>query len=155
MSVLRIYVDADACPVKIEVYRVADRYKLPVMLVANSPIRFPEGQDVTQVIVENLPDAADDWIAARVGRDDIVITGDIPLAARCVKLGARVLGHGGREFNEDNIGQALATRTILNDLREQGTMIGGPPPFQKKDRSQFLQSLDTVIQSIRRKSSSR
>ncbi|MBF0500387.1 MAG: YaiI/YqxD family protein [Candidatus Riflebacteria bacterium] len=151
MSLPRIYVDADACPVKDEVYRVADRYGLLVMLVANTQLRFPEEKNVKLVVVDDFPDAADDWIAVQVERDDIVITGDIPLAARCVKVGARVLGHGGREFTEDNIGQALATRSILTSLREQGTMIGGPPPFQKKDRSRFLQSLDTVVQSIRRK----
>jgi len=146
-----IFVDADACPVKSEVYRVAGRYGIMVTLVANTKIRLPEQPGVKIIIVDDGLDAADNWIAEHVTRYDIVITGDIPLAARCVKEGAGVLGHNGRAFTEDNIGHALATRNILMGLREQGTMIGGPPPFQKKDRSRFLQSLDAMVQLIRRK----
>jgi uncharacterized protein YaiI (UPF0178 family) len=146
---LHIYVDADACPVKAEVARVAGRYGLPVTLVANSWMRVPAG-DVKLVVVEQGADAADDWIAAAVARDDIVVTGDIPLAARCLDRGARVLGHTGRPFTEQNVGEALATRHLLAQLRDQGVMGGGPPPFSAKDRSLFLQKLDEMVNAIKR-----
>ena len=147
---LHIYVDADACPVKDEIYKVADRYDLPVTLVANSYMRHPGGGRVKLVVVEKGLDEADDWIVDQVEKDDIVITGDIPLAARCIDQGARVLGHKGRPFTADNVCEALATRQLLTQLRDQGTMGGGPPPFEKKDRSLFLQQLDQMVNTIRR-----
>ncbi len=147
---LHVYVDADACPVKDEVYRVAERYDLPVTLVANDWMRYPGGGRVKLVVVEKGLDEADDWIAEHVETDDIVITGDIPLAARCLDAGARVLGHSGRPFTSENVGDALATRQLLKQLREQGMMGGGPPPFDKKDRSRFLQQLDQMVNAIKR-----
>lgn len=147
---LHIYVDADACPVKDEIYKVADRYDLPVTLVANSYMRYPGGGRVKLVVVEKGLNEADDWIVDQVEKDDIVITGDIPLAARCIDQGARVLGHKGRPFTADNVCEALATRQLLTQLRDQGTMGGGPPPFEKKDRSLFLQQLDQMVNTIRR-----
>ena len=147
---LHIYIDADACPVKNETYRVAERYDLKVTLVANSWMRYPGGGRVKLVVVEQGLDEADDWIAAHVEPDDIVITGDIPLAARCLDVGARVLGHKGRPFTDENIGDALANRQLLKQLREQGIMGGGPPPLTQKDRSQFLQQLDQMVGAIRR-----
>lgn len=151
-ATLRILVDGDACPVKDETYRVAVRYKVPVKVVANSWMRTPVGQDVEFVLVEKsrVLDVADDWIAERAGPGDIVITADIPLAARCVEAGARVLGHRGRVFTPDSIGDALATRDLMADLREGGEMTGGPPPFSKRDRSKFLQALDQTVNSVRR-----
>ncbi|MBE0567825.1 MAG: YaiI/YqxD family protein [Krumholzibacteria bacterium] len=146
---LHIYVDADACPVKDEVYKVARRYGLPVTLVANSWMRVPGG-DVELVVVDQGRDEADDWIAAAAERDDIVVTGDIPLAARCLDRGARVLGHKGRPFTAANVGEALATRHLLAQLRDQGIMGGGPPPFSAKDRSLFLQKLDEMVNAIKR-----
>jgi uncharacterized protein YaiI (UPF0178 family) len=146
--VLHIYVDADACPVKQEVYRVAGRYGLDVTLVANAWMRAPDG--VTLEVVGTDADAADDWIAERVERNDIVVTADIPLAGRCLEKGARVLGTTGKPFTQDNIGDALATRELLSDLRGAGEIGGGPPPMKKSDRSRFLQKLDEAIQAIRR-----
>jgi uncharacterized protein YaiI (UPF0178 family) len=147
-----IFVDADACPVKDEVYRVAHRYRLGVTLVANSRMYVPPREGISLVVVKDGLDAADDWIVERVGEDDVVVTADIPLAARCLKKGARVLGTTGRPFTEDNIGEALATRDLLSGLRDAGTMSGGPPAFEKKDRSRFLQGLDEIIQGIKRRS---
>ncbi|MFO7652769.1 MAG: YaiI/YqxD family protein [Candidatus Krumholzibacteriia bacterium] len=147
---LHIYVDADACPVKDEVYKVARRYGLTVTLVANSDMRYPGGGWVALAVVDRGLDEADDWIVERVERDDIVITGDIPLAARCLDKGARVLGHKGKPFTRENVGESLATRQLLSQLRDQGIMMGGPPPFRKQDRSLFLQQLDEMIQAIRR-----
>jgi uncharacterized protein YaiI (UPF0178 family) len=147
---LHIYVDADACPVKEEVYRVARRYALQVTLVANAPQRIPDDERFTLVVVRDGMDVADDWIAEHAGAGDIVITADIPLAARCLRNGARVIGTTGRPFTEDNVGGALATREILSELRGAGELTSGPPPFEKRDRSRFLQSLDTAIQAIRR-----
>jgi hypothetical protein len=147
---LDVYVDADACPVKDEVYKVARRYGLSVTLVANAYMRYPGREGVRLVVVEEGPDAADDWIVEHVAPDDIVITGDIPLAARCLDRGARVLGHKGRPFTSENVGDSLATRHLLTQLRDQGIMAGGPPPFARKDRSLFLQKLDETVQTIRR-----
>ncbi|MFH0920018.1 MAG: YaiI/YqxD family protein [Fibrobacterota bacterium] len=146
---LHIYIDGDACPVKHEVYRVAERYALPVTLVANSWMRIPIHDWLNQVVVNDHPDAADDWIVLNVAENDIVITGDIPLASRCLKKGAQILGTTGNEFTDSNIGQALAGREILSGLREAGAVTGGPAQFEKKDRSRFLQSLDRIIQRIR------
>jgi uncharacterized protein YaiI (UPF0178 family) len=148
--VLHIYVDADACPVKNEVDRVAARYGLEVTFVANSYMRVPGADPRRLVVVDKGPDGADDWIVEQAGVDDIVITADIPLAARCLDKGARVLGHGGRPFTPENVGDALANRQLLKQLREQGLMLGGPPPFAAKDRSLFLQQLDQMIGAIRR-----
>jgi len=146
--VLEIYVDADACPVKSEVCRVAQRYQLNVTFVANSWLRVSNQTGTRLVVVDGDLDAADDWIVAHVGADDIVVTADIPLASRCVKLGARVLDPTGRVFTGANIGPLLATRDFMTGLRAAGVATPGPPPFQKRDRSQFLQSLDQVIQQV-------
>lgn len=148
---LHIFVDADACPVKLEVYRVASRFNLNVTLVANSWMRVPNEPWITLEVVGGGLDEADDWIAGRVQPDDIVVTADIPLASRCLKEGARVIGTTGKPFTDDNIGHAVATRSLLSELRDAGEITGGPPPLKKRDRSRFLQQLDEVIQSIRRK----
>ena len=147
---LHIYVDADACPVKDEIYKVAQRYKLQVTLVANSYMRIPGGDWVQLVVVDKGRDEADDWIVDHATTDDVVITGDIPLAARCLDQGARALGHKGRPFTTENVGESLATRQLLTQLRDQGVMMGGPPPFAKKDRSLFLQQLDEMVNEIKR-----
>jgi uncharacterized protein YaiI (UPF0178 family) len=149
--VLDIYVDADGCPVKNEIYRVAARYDLRVILVANARMHVPQEEDqVELVVVGDELDAADDWIAEHVRSDDVVITADIPLADRCVKAGARVLSPRGRILDEENVSSALAARDLSAYLREIGLQTGGPAPFDKRDRSQFLQRLDQVIQAIRR-----
>ncbi len=150
---LEIYVDADACPVKEEAARVAKRYGLNVTYVSNSGMRIPEQEGSRLVIVEGQCDAADNWIAERAVLNDIVLTADIPLAYRAVKAGARVLDFTGRVLSEANIGQVLATRDLMRELRDAGSLTGGgPPPFQKQDRSRFLHSLDQVIQHIKRSS---
>lgn len=148
---LDIYVDADACPVKQEIYRVAGRYGLKVILVANSWMRIPNEKGLLLKVVEEGFDVADDWIVDHVQSNDIVVTADIPLASRCLKKGASVIGSTGKPFTEDNIGQVLATRDLLSDLRSAGEITSGPKPLVKRDRSRFLQQLDEVIQSIRRK----
>jgi uncharacterized protein YaiI (UPF0178 family) len=142
-----VFVDADGCPVKQEVYRVARRYGVPVTLVANTWMRVPEEDGFKLVVVEGDFDAADDWIVERVSEGDIVVTGDIPLADRCLKLGARVLGLRGREFTEDSIGEAMAGRELSSELRDLGVQTGGPRPIDKRDRSRFLQKLDEVLQT--------
>jgi uncharacterized protein YaiI (UPF0178 family) len=147
---LDVYVDGDGCPVKEEVYRVAQRYGLRVFLVADRWMRRPGGEWLELVVVEGGVDAADDWIAEHVQDRDIVITGDIPLASRCIRKGARVLGLKGRPFTEDNIGSVLATRDLLAELREQGERTRGPDAFTKQDRSRFLQELDAMVHAVRR-----
>ena len=147
---LAIYVDADACPVKREVCRVAQRYKLNVTFISNMRMRIPQQDGVALVVVDGQFDAADNWIVEQAGKDDIVVTADIPLAARCVKRGARVVSPTGRVFTAANIGDALATRNLLAELRDAGEVRGGPPPFQPRDGSRFLQSLDQVVQDIKR-----
>jgi len=147
---LNIFVDADACPVKQEVVKVAKRYQLTVIFVANCRMRLPEYAQARLEVVADHLDAADDWIVEQAGENDIVITSDIPLAARSVDIQARVIDPSGRIYDEDNVGHALATRNLMADLREGGAELGGPPPFQPKDRSRFLQSLDQVVQNIRR-----
>jgi len=147
---LHIFVDADACPVKQEVYRVASRYRLEVTLVANSRMRVPNEPWIALEIVKDGFDAADDWIVKHVEPHDIVVTIDIPLASRCLKKDARVLGSSGKPFTDDNIGQAVAIRTLLSDLRAAGEITGGPPPLTKRDRSRFLHQLNELILSIRR-----
>ncbi len=148
---LVIYIDGDGCSVKEEVYKVAGRYQMKVFVVANSAMRIPMDPLVELVVVEQGLDVADTWIAERCEADDIVITADIPLADRCLKRQARVLGLKGEEFTEDSIGSALAMRELMSNIRLMGEMKGGPKPMEKKDRSQFLAKLDTIIQQIRRK----
>jgi uncharacterized protein YaiI (UPF0178 family) len=147
--VLDIYIDADGCPVKQEVYGVAMRYGLKVTVVANSRMRMPLEGPIELVVVEGKFDAADDWIVGHVRENDIVVSADIPLAARCLDKGALVLGPSGRVFTKDSIGEALATREILSHLRELGTITRGPAPFDKRARSRFLQRLDQMIQAVR------
>ncbi len=149
-STVRIIVDADACPVKDEVYRVAERYALPVLLVAASWMRVPSHERISLEVVEQGFDAADDWIAQRAGPGDIVVTADIPLAARCLAAGALALGTTGRPFTQDNIGDALATRELLSELRGAGEVTRGPAPFEPRDRSRFLQALDAAVHAARR-----
>ena len=138
--------DGDGCPVKDEVYVVATRYGVPVALVANARLSVPEGLGVEMVLVEQGPDAADDWIVENLRPGDVVVTADIPLAARCLDAGARVLGTTGRIFNEDSIGNRLAMRDLKAHLREAGVMSGGPPAMSEKDRSRFLSRLDEFVQ---------
>jgi uncharacterized protein len=145
-----LYIDADACPVKDEVYRVAARYALPVFVVSNSWIRVPRETRITSVVVEDGPDVADDWIAERAGRGDVVITADIPLADRALKAGAQALHPNGRPFTPDSIGGALASRSIGEHLRSMGEVTGGPRPFAPADRSRFLQALDAAVVKARR-----
>jgi len=146
----RIYVDADACPVKAEVYRVAGRHGVGVTLVANSWMSVPDDPSITLEVVKAGLDVADDWIVERVRPRDIVVTSDIPLASRSLQAGARVISPLGKVFNEDNIGDAVATRDLLTGLRDAGEKTGGPPPMTKQDRSRFLHQLDEIILSIRR-----
>ena len=146
---LNIFVDGDGCPVKREVYRVAKRYGAKVTLVSNSRMRSPEEDWLEIVVVDGQFNAADDWIVEHASEDDIVITGDIPLASRCLEKGAHVLGPTGRVFTRDSIGEALASRELLSHLRNLGTITGGPAPFEKRDRSRFLQRLDETIQAVR------
>jgi uncharacterized protein len=148
--VLEIFIDADACPVKQEAYRVAQRYGLHVTVVANSRIRIPREDWSELVVVKGGFDAADDWIVEHVAANDIVVSGDIPLAARCLEKGARVLGPRGDKFTRDSIGEALAGRALQAHLRELGMTAVGPAPFENRDRSRFLQCLDETIQLIRR-----
>jgi uncharacterized protein len=146
---IKIFVDADGCPVKQEVYRVAKRYGIKVTLVSNSRMRAPQEDWLEAVVVEGQFNAADDWIVDHVNEGDIVVTGDIPLASRCLEKSARVLASTGRVFSEEGIGDALATRELLSHLRDLGTITGGPAPFDKRDRSLFLQRLDDTIQAVR------
>jgi uncharacterized protein YaiI (UPF0178 family) len=142
---IQILVDADACPVKEEVYKVAFRRAVPVKVVSNSRIRLPDHPLIERVLVSDAFDAADDWIAPEAGPLTVVITGDILLADRCLKAGATVLGHNGKPFTSAGIGSAIATRAIMADLRAGGDVIGGPAPFAKADRSRFLQALDEAL----------
>jgi uncharacterized protein len=146
----RIYVDADACPVKDEIYRVAARHQLPVSVVAGNFIRVPQDPLIERVAAGSGMDAADDWIAERVGKGDIVITSDIPLASRCVKAGADVIAPNGKPFTEQSIGMTLAVRNLMTDLRSSGEVTGGPKSFAPRDRSTFLSALDQTIRRIQR-----
>jgi len=141
----KILVDADACPVKEEIYKVAYRREVPVTIVSNSPIRVPQHPLITREIVSNSFDAADDWIAERANAKSVVITADILLADRCLKAGATVIAPNGKPFTTSSIGGAIATRAIMADLRGGGDQIGGPPPFGKTDRSRFLSALDEAL----------
>ncbi len=147
---IEIYVDADACPVKDEVYRVAARYGLKVRVVSNSPIMVPREDWIERVVVGAKADEADDWIAERAGRGDIVVTADVPLAARAVKAGALAIAPDGKLFDDNSIGMKLATRNLLHDLRGAGAITGGPRPFSPKDRSRFLSALDEAVVRIGR-----
>lgn len=147
---IAIYVDADACPVKDEVYKVAARHGLKTFVVANAFINVPRDPLIERVVVAAGPDVADDWIVERAGAGSIVITTDIPLAARAIKTGANVIAPNGRAYTESSIGMALATRNLMQDLREQGAVTGGPKPFAPRDRSAFLSALDLAILRLKR-----
>jgi uncharacterized protein len=147
---LEIYIDADACPVKAEVYRVAGRYRLKVYVVANSFMVVPSDPLIERVIVADGFDAADDWIAERASPGAVVITTDVPLASRCVKAGAAVISPTGRAFTEASIGMAVATRNLMADLRAMGDVTSGPKPFSRQDRSRFLSALDETIVRLQR-----
>ena len=148
---IRSFVDADACPVKNEVYRVAERYGLKVFVVANSYMNVPRADMIERVIVTQGPDVADDWIVERVTTSDIVITADIPLAGRSVKKGATVLSPTGKPFDDDTSGMALATRNVMTDLRSAGAVTRGPPPLSRQDISRFLSALDLAVMRLKRK----
>src|SRR6185295_12968009 len=145
-----ILVDADACPVKEEIYRVAWRHEVPVKVVSNSYLRVPAHPLVERIVVSDKFDAADDWIAGEADAKAVVITGDILLADRCLKQGATVIGPNGKPFTSASIGSAIATRAIMADLRAGGDVVGGPAPFAKTDRSRFLQALDTALARLSR-----
>ena len=146
-----IYVDADACPVKDEIYRVAWRLEVPVTVVSNAPFRVPAHPLVTRVVVDDGFDAADDWIAERAHINAVVITADILLADRCLKAGASVIAPNGKPFTTSSIGNAIAVRAIMSDLRAGGERIGGPPPFAREDRSRFLSALDVTLGRLLRR----
>ncbi len=147
---ITIYIDADACPVKDETYKVAGRYRVKVYVVANAYINVPRVEMIERVVVEEGFDASDDWIAERAGAGDIVITADVPLASRCVKAGAGALSPSGKAFDEASIGMALATRNLMDDLRSAGEITGGPKPFSPRNRSSFLEVLDLAITRLKR-----
>lgn len=151
MSMASIYVDADACPVKEEVYRVARRVAFEVFVVANSYIRTPPERGITFVLVEAGADAADDWIAERAGKGDVVVTNDIPLASRVLPNRAEAVSPTGRVFTADMIGSALATRAVMDHLRSFGEGGGGPAAFSQRDRSTFLNALDAAVVRAKRK----
>jgi uncharacterized protein YaiI (UPF0178 family) len=147
---IRILIDADACPVKDETYKVAARHKVPVVVVSNSPIRIPQSALISRKVVSDAFDAADDWIVEQTSAGAIVITADILLADRCLKLGAAVVSPNGKPFTTASIGSAVATRAIMADLRAGGDIVGGPPPFGKQDKSRFLSTLDeTLVRLLR------
>jgi uncharacterized protein len=150
LNTTRIYVDADACPVKDEIYRVAARHSLPVSVVAGQFIRVPQDPLIERVAAGSGMDAADDWIAERATRGDIVVTSDIPLASRCIKAGAEVIAPNGKPFTEQSIGMTLAVRNLMTDLRSSGEVTGGPRSFAPRDRSAFLSALDQTIRRIQR-----
>ncbi len=148
---LHVYVDADACPVKDEIYKVALRRAVAVTIVSNSPIRIPIHPLLARVVVGAGFDEADDWIAERAGADSVVVTGDILLADRCLKAGATVIAANGKRFTTASIGNAIAVRAIMADLRAGGDAIGGPAPFAKADRSRFLSALDEALVRLARR----
>ena len=155
MAIIALYIDADACPVKQEIYRVAERHAgkgvaLKVFVVSNSPIAVPRDDMIERVVVGAGMDAADNWIAERAKRGDIVITADVPLASRAVKAGAAVIAPNGKPFTEESIGMALATRNLLDSLRSAGEITGGPKPFALRDRSEFLSALDRALVRLTR-----
>ena len=146
---ITIYVDSDACPVKAEAARVAERHKLAVIFVSNSWMLLPKEWNAKLVVVDDQFDAADNWIVEHVVKDDVVVTADIPLADRAIKAGGRVIEPQGRILSEDNIGPVLASRDLMHTLRGAGEISGGPAPFQQEDRSRFLQSLEQIIQDTK------
>ncbi len=153
---ITLYIDADACPVKQEIYRVAERHllkgtALKVFVVSNSPIAVPRDAMIERVVVAAGMDEADNWIAARAQRSDIVVTADVPLASRCVKAGAAVIAPNGKPFTEDSIGAALATRNLMDALRSAGAITGGPKPFAPRERSAFLSALDQALVRLERR----
>src|SRR6204780_2580811 len=155
MPIITLYIDADACPVKQEIYRVAERHArkgvaLKVLVVSNSPIAVPRDEFVERVVVGAGMDEADNWIAERAKRGDIVIPADVPLASRCVKAGAEVIAPNGKPFTEASIGMTLAVRNLMTDLRSSGEVTGGPRSFAPRDRSAFLSALDQTIRRIQR-----
>jgi uncharacterized protein YaiI (UPF0178 family) len=155
VTLISLYIDADACPVKQEIYRVAERHAgrgvaIKVFVVSNSPIAVPRDAMIERVVVTSGMDEADNWIAERAGKGDIVITADIPLASRAVKAGADVIAPNGRVFTEASIGETLATRNLMDSLRSAGAITGGPKPFAPRDRSEFLSALDRVIVRLKR-----
>ncbi|QZP07668.1 YaiI/YqxD family protein [Caenibius sp. WL] len=147
---IQILIDADACPVKNEAYRVSARYKIPVIVISNSPIRIPHDPLISRKVVSEAFDAADDWIVEHTGPATIVITADILLADRCLKLGGRVIAPNGKPFTTSSIGNSIAMRAIMADLRAGGDVIGGPPPFSAADRSRFLSNLDETLVKLQR-----
>ncbi len=149
-TLIQIYVDADACPVKDEVFRVAKRYGLKVFVVSNGRIRVPDDPQVEMIVVTGHFDAADTWIAERITETDVAVTSDIPLASLCLAKGARVLDPKGKVFTPESIGDALANRELMAYLRDSGSITGGPAPFEARDRSRFLQKLDDLVQAILR-----
>jgi uncharacterized protein len=154
-NAIAIYIDADACPVKQEIYRVAERHalkglRLKVCVVSNTPIAVPRDPMIERVVVAAGMDAADHWIAERAGPGDVVVTADVPLASRCCKAGAAVIAPNGKTFTADSIGMALATRNLLDDLRSAGAVTGGPKPFSPRDRSAFLSALDQALVRLAR-----
>ena len=150
-NMLKIFIDADGCPVKEETYKVAARYQLKVWVVANKYMNIPLHPLIEMMVVNAGPDEADNWIADHIEVNDICITNDIPLADRCLKKDAKVLNTRGEEFDEDMIGNAMATRDLMKQLREAGQIMGGPPPMEKRDRSNYLGSLDRIIQMIKKR----
>lgn len=147
---IMIYIDADACPVKNEVYRVAIRHQLDVRVVANQYIQTPNVRHIIAIQVPKGADVADDWIAQKAGEWDIVVTADIPLAARCLENGATVIGTKGREFTREGIGDALASRALGEELRSMGVATGGPAPMSQRDRSRMLEALDNAVVRLQR-----
>ena len=145
---LVIYIDADACAVKDEIYKVADRYQLKVFVVANQYIKIPMNINIQMQVVPEGPDAADDWIAEQIQSGDILITSDLLLAERAIQSQARVLGPKGNELDAENIGSILASRELNSQLRDMGNSTGGPAPMAKNDRSKFLSKLDQIIQAL-------
>lgn len=151
----QILIDADACPVKDETYKVAARYNVPVIVISNSPIRVPHHPLISRKVVSDAFDAADDWIVERTAPETVVITADILLADRCLKLGAIVIAPNGKIFTSSSIGSAIAIRAIMSDLRAGGDAVGGPPPFRDADRSRFLSTLDDALVKLHRLSGTR
>lgn len=148
---IEIFIDADACPVKEEVYKVAHRYGLKTYVVSNAFMQIPQSPLIERVIVDAGPDVADDWIAEHVQPGDVAVTNDIPLADRVLSAGGYAIAANGRPFTADSIGSALAQRSLMEQLRSTGEMLGGPRPFDRNDRSRFLQALDEAIQRERRR----
>jgi uncharacterized protein YaiI (UPF0178 family) len=145
-----LYVDADACPVKDEIIRVGERHQVEILFVCDGGIRRPNSAWAKLIIVDQGADAADDWIAERIGVSDVCVTADIPLADRCLKAGGKAIDHRGKAFTPDNIGSVLATRDLMTDLRSAGMQTGGSKPFSQKDRSAFLNGFETIIQASKR-----